>query len=381
MMSNIYDCIVLGLGGFGSSAIAHLASNGQSVLGLDQYPPVHRFGSSHGRTRVIRQAYFEHPDYVPLLQRAYELWRQLEETVDASLYSECGLMLSGPPHGTVISGAREASRIHALELEDVTASEITDRFPAFQIPEDHEVVFEPRAGYLRVEDCVAAHLDVAEAQGAQVIFGERVQSWSATEKSVRVQTRTQVYEAASLVIAGGAWTSQILGDVLPPLHVLRKVQVWSKIQPEWSDTYLNAPVFYYSLPDGDVYGFPSQDGVSIKLCEHTGGQVVANPSELDFTCHEADRTPIQHFTKAFLRGIEDRIVDHSVCMYTMSPDEHFIIDRHPEHSNVILAAGFSGHGFKFTSVIGEALADMAMGRSVRLPMEFLKLDRFNTPST
>ncbi|WP_437227869.1 N-methyl-L-tryptophan oxidase [Planctomicrobium sp. SH661] len=372
-----FDCIVVGLGGFGSSALAHLATRGVRVLGIDRFPPAHRFGSSHGRTRIIRKAYFEHPDYVPLLQRAYELWRELEEDCGQPLYSECGLILSGPPDGETIVGARHAAQLHGLQLDSLTRSKAADRFPAFRFPEDHDVAFEPQAGYLRVEDCVLAHLDQAARHGAGTLFGETIRSWSVKNDSVQLTVGDDVIEAGKLIVTAGAWAGGMLAEVLPPLRVLRKVQLWCSVDPEWSDRLSQNPAFYFELPEGAFYGFPSQDGRTLKLAEHTGGEQITDPLQIDLTCRQSDRTPIEEFVKSHLRGVQPRIVDHAACMYTMSPDGHFIIDHHPDHANVILAAGFSGHGFKFTSVIGEALADLAMDRPPVLPMEFLSLSRFN----
>ncbi|SFI04986.1 N-methyl-L-tryptophan oxidase [Planctomicrobium piriforme] len=375
-MAHTFDCIVIGLGGFGSSALYHLARNGLKVIGIDRFPPAHRFGSSHGRTRMIRKAYFEHPDYVPLLHRAYALWAELEEDYQEQLYFECGLVLAGDPKGETISGARHAAKLHNLTLEEIARSDAASRFPGFQFRDDHEVVFEPQAGYLRVEDCVLAHLEAAERLGAIPVFGEAVQSWSVTEHGVCVETKDERFEAASLIIAGGAWSNQLLNDVLPPLQVLRKVQFWCPVQPEWSAASQQNPAFYFDMPEGGFYGFPSQEGCTLKVAQHSGGEVVDDPLLVDYACKQSDRDPIEQFVKSTLRGVSPWPVEHAVCMYTMSPDGHFIIDRHPLHSHVVMAAGFSGHGFKFTSVIGEALTELVMTGRTSLPMDFLKLDRF-----
>lgn len=371
-----YDCIVIGLGGFGSSTLMHLADRGLHVLGLEQYSPVHDRGSSHGRTRIIRKAYFEHPDYVPLLRTAYDLWHELECRTGQSLYVPSGLILSGPAQGDTIAGARQAAHDHDLPLEEMTASEARTRFPSFQFPDDHQILREEDAGYLQVEECVRAQLNVAAQRGATTCFQESVQSWQSNGRHVRVVTNHGEYAATSLVLASGAWSAQLVGDVLPPLRVLRKIQFWHGLNGPDADAFRRIPAFLFELPGGTFYGFPSLDGRTIKIAEHSGGTLTADPAALDRECHEEDRRPLREFVRDRLRGVSPEASEHAPCMYTMSPDGHFIIDRHPLFPNVVIAAGFSGHGFKFTSVIGAALADLAMAGKTQHPIEFLNLKRF-----
>ncbi len=371
-MTATCDAIVLGLGGFGSAAMYHLARRGLNVLGIEQFGVAHDRGSSHGQTRIIRKAYFEHPDYVPLLIRAYELWRELEESAGRSLYAECGLILAGPPQGEVISGALESARAHGLRVEDIALAEARERFPLFSFADDDAVVFEPEAGFLHVEDCVTAHIEQAAQCGATVLTGETVESWSAAGDRVRVITDKQTYEAARLVIAAGAWSGPLFADLSLPLVVLRKLLFWHDVSAaQWAD----ATTFFFERPSGYFYGFPSLDGRTVKLAEHSGGETVADPLTLDRDCHEADAAPVSRFVAETMQHVSPTRHRHAACMYTMTPDAHFIVDRHPEHPQVVIGAGFSGHGFKFTSVIGEALADLSIGGETSVPLGFLALDR------
>ncbi|MGE0376222.1 MAG: N-methyl-L-tryptophan oxidase [Planctomycetaceae bacterium] len=371
-MTATYDAIVLGLGGFGSAALFHLARRGLKVLGIERFGIAHDRGSSHGETRIIRKAYFEHPDYVPLLVRAYELWRELEETTGRSLYTESGLILAGPPQGETITGALESARLHGVNVEALTLAAARRRYPLFAFADEHAVVFEPQAGYLRVEDCVTAHIEQARKLGASVMTGATVRNWSVDGGNVRVITDVQTWEAARLVITAGAWSGPLLERLPLPLRVLRKLLFWHDVStPDWKE----ATAFFFETAAGCFYGFPSLDGRTVKLAEHTGGGTVDDPLAVDRGCHESDRAPVSAFVTRSIKHVSPSPSRHAVCMYTMTPDGHFIVDRDPEHPQVVFGAGFSGHGFKFTSVIGEALADLAVSGETSHPIRFLSLDR------
>jgi sarcosine oxidase len=373
-----YDCIVIGLGGFGSSALYHAAARGLSVLGLEQFGVAHDRGSSHGQTRIIRQAYFEHPDYVPLLQRAYELWRKLEAESGQSLLHLCGLLLVGPSEGEVIAGAKLAARLHGLPLHDISPADARERFPGFRFPESLGIVHEPHAGYLEVENCVRAHIEAAAQRGAQVSTDEVVQGWDTNGSTVRVRTAKGEYEAASLIVTAGAWASRILAELALPLRVVRKTQFWFPVR---SDVYgdgarRGGTAFYFEMPFGHFYGFPSIDGKTVKAAEHSpDGETVIDPAKADRSLRPEDFGPLYRFLVQCLPELGPTPVRHSVCMYTLSPDLHFIVDRDPRHPNVAFGAGFSGHGFKFTSVVGEALVDLAVDGKTRHPIGFLSAGR------
>ncbi|TWU11314.1 Monomeric sarcosine oxidase [Symmachiella macrocystis] len=373
-MSATFDFIVLGAGGFGSSAIYHLSKRGARVLGLERFGVAHDRGSSHGETRVIRKAYFEHSDYVPLLLRAYELWRELEAECGEDLYHEVGLVIGGMQDSDVVTGAKIAVAKHALTIESLTAAEGRKRFPTYNFPEEFSVVYEPEAGYLDVEACVRAHLDAAVKYGADLHVNETVIDWRIEGPGVRVRTDRGEYAAGGLIISAGAWSRPLLADLNVPLEVLRKVLLWYETPAQKFDVAAGNPCFFFETAGGEFYGFPRING-RVKLAEHTGGETVADPLLVDRSLRKADTVGPGEFIAKFMPDLPTRAAQHVVCMYTKTPDSHFIVDRHPEHDNVVIGAGFSGHGFKFTSSIGEVLADLVDQKRAALPIEFLSLGR------
>lgn len=370
-----FDAIVLGVGGMGSAACLELTKRSHRVLGLERFPLVHDRGSSHGESRIIRKAYFEHPDYVPLLHRAYELWHELEQATEHELFLKTGLVLSGPANGDAIAGARLSAEQHHLEIENLTPKDATTRFPGLSFPNDHEVVFEPGAGTLRVEACVKAHIDEAVRRGATILGEQTVTDWTSDGFSVRVRTRDAEYTASKLVIAAGAWATECLASLNLPLQVLRKFVGWFRVPSGAYSSASGTPAYLYELPTGAFYGFPSYDGSTVKVAEHSNGQPVSNRLEVDRACHADDLNGLREFVKKQLPDAEPTLARHSVCLYTMTPDKHFIVDLHPQFKNVAIAAGFSGHGFKFCPVVGQILAELVESGSTSLPIQFLSLSR------
>lgn len=360
----------------GSAACLHLARRGARVLGLEQFSLVHDRGSSHGESRIIRQAYFEHPDYVPLLFRAYDLWHDLEQATNRTLWHRTGLILSGPPDGETICGAKLSASLHNLTLEELTPKDATARWPSFHFPHEHAVAFEPAAGTLLVESCVQAHIDEACHHGADLRANEIVRSWDSDGHSVVVRTDSGEYRARSLIVTAGAWASRCLIDLGVPLNVLRKFVAWFPIRNGEFRAEQGIPTFYFEFPHGTFYGFPSLDGVTIKIAEHSGGEPVIDPASVDRAMHASDVVRLRAFLLAQFPGIDPEPVRHSVCLYTASPDQHFVVDLHPRWQNVAVACGFSGHGFKFAPVMGEALADLVQKGKTSLPIGFLGLNRF-----
>lgn len=371
-----YDAIVIGTGGVGSAALFHLARRGLRVLGLDRFPPGHDRGSSHGQTRIIRQAYFEHPDYVPLLKRAYELWSDLEQRTGRHLYYEVGLLEVGPPDGELIRGVLHAAAVHDLPVERIAPAEFARRFPGFVLPPGHAAVFEQNAGYLLVEECVLAHLEAARQCGAEHRTGESITDWHEDDGHFVVQTTGGEYRAARLVLAGGAWASRLLPNLGVPLRVLRKHLHWYDADPQIFHHESGCTTFLFETPDHSYfYGFPAIDDRGLKVAEHSGGEVLDDPLQLDRSPDPADRQRVEQFLATYLPAVSHRPLHHDVCLYTMSPDTHFLVDHVPGHPRAAFAAGLSGHGFKFTSVLGEILADLIHSGQSPLPIEFLGLTR------
>ena len=373
-----FDVIVVGLGGIGSAAAFHLAARGARVLGLDRFPIAHDRGSSHGQTRLIRRAYFEHPDYVPLLDRAYALWRDLEARTGRRLLVESGLVLAGPPESDVLAGAIHAAEKHHIPIDRLSAAEGCRRWPQFTLPEDWMAVHEPQAGYLFVEECVAAHAAAAEQAGAVLHTATDVSSWRIEGDGVVVVTDQGEIAADRLVLVPGPWASGLLNIAAVPLVVLRKSLFWYRPAAARVAEFTagSLPCFAFAKPEGFFYGFPMLDDRGVKIAEHTGGAVVADPLAVDRSIDPREQQTLDTVIAAHLPQLGNAVADHAACLYTMSPDHHFLIGLHPDHDRVAIAAGFSGHGFKFASVMGEALADLALTGTTPLPLGFLSPTRF-----
>ncbi len=370
------DVIVIGCGGFGSSAMFHLAQRGLKVIGIDRFHPPHDRGSSHGETRIIRKAYFEHPSYVPLLHRAWRLWEELSESVGERLMEQRDLLIAGPPGSEVIEGARLSARLYGLPMENLTAAEAAIRYPAFLLPEDYSVAIESTSGYLWAERCVASHLSSAASLGAQLRPDEVVLSVSSSGTGVQIKTKRGCYSAGAAVVTSGAWTGQLLSDYAQHISVLRKTLCWF---PVTSGNWIRkdrAPLFFVDAPESQFYGIPSVDGETIKVGMHTGGEVVSDPMTLSRQVTNEDERPISHFAGKYLEGVNPQARKSVICMYSMTPDGHFLLDRLPE-SPIVVAAGFSGHGFKFTSVLGEVTADLVQQGKTGLDIGFLSANRLS----
>ncbi len=371
-----YDAIVVGLGGMGSAALWHLARRGLRVLGIEQFDVGHDRGSSHGGSRLIRKAYFEHPGYVPLVSRAYELWNELAEASGRPLFHRSGLLLAGAEQSATIRGVRLAASTHRLKIEDVPNTDCPRRFPGLVPSKDMVVLFEPDAGFLAVEDCVKAHVQQAVVEGATVLTGETVRKWMIEGQDVSVYTDRGRHVGKRLVLCGGAWSGEWLSSIGWPLEIRRKVVVWFETVPGAYEFQRGCPVFCFDTSGGFFYGFPSMEGRGVKVGEHSGGTVVERPENMDRSLQVDDLDPLRKFIGRHLPDAKPSVVSFSVCMYTMTPDEHFIVDRHPDNPQVFAACGFSGHGFKFASVIGKALADLVIEGRTAEPIQFLQGNRF-----
>jgi sarcosine oxidase len=368
----IYDAIVAGLGGMGSATAYQLAGRGRRVLGLEKFHPAHDRGSSHGRSRIIRQAYFEDPAYVPLLLRAYELWERLERDTGQELMTLTGGLMIGRRGSELVSGSVRSAEEHGLPYELLDADEIRERFPPFSPDPETVALYEKKAGFVRPEETVRAHLDRAEALGADLRFEEPVVSWEASEDGVRVETQGGSYEAERLVITPGAWAPQLLADLDLPLEVERQVMCWFEPkngrEPFLPDRF---PIYIWEPDDGNwFYGFPSQDGDrGVKAAFYRAGGVPTTPEAIDREVYQEEVDFIRGYLAEYVPDLAGQCLDARACMYTNTPDLHFVISVHPELEQVALACGFSGHGYKFCSVVGEILADLATEGSTRHPID------------
>jgi sarcosine oxidase len=375
-----YDVIVLGLGGMGSATLYHLARRGVHVLGLERFDLLHEHGSSHGLTRIIRLAYWEHPTYVALLRRAYELWRELERLFAERLLHVTGSVDAGPAGGPVFEGALRSSRLHQLTHEVMDGAELHRRFPGYRLPREMRCLYQPDGGFLLPERCNIAHVALAQSRGAEVRCREPVLEWGVRPGGVWVRTARGRYQAGRLVICAGPWAAKLVPELEALAVPERQVLAW--LQPTRPEHFAAGvfPVFNLEVEEGRYYGFPTFLVPGFKFGKyHHRGEVVdpdGDPREPD----AEDEDLLRSFARRYFPQGAGPTMMLKACLFTNSPDRHFILDRHPEHAEVSLAAGFSGHGYKFCSVIGEIMADLAQDGHTRHDIEFFRLQRFAAAS-
>lgn len=386
----------------GAAACYHLAQRGLRVVGLEQFDLCHDRGSSHGRSRVFRKAYFEDPRYVPLLHEAYAAWGRLERETGQTLLNFVGCLNIGRPDHPCLRGVRASVTQHGLAHEVLSAEEVRRRHPAFEPPPDHVAVYEADAGYLCPEDCVRAMAVLARRAGAELRERTVVRNWrvmksmGASGATVRVETDNGPIEAGALIITAGPWLPSVAVELGLPLTVERQVQAWFAPKEPARFAPRKMPVFIHFL-DGDAaagaddanmpgasavnlagafYGI-CDHGDGVKIARHHGGAATTTDA-VDRAVHLADEADIRRYIRAHMPTADGPLRDAKVCLYTNTPDDHFVIDRHPSHKNVFIAGGFSGHGFKFAPVVGKALADLVTTGHSRLPGELFAIGRFAT---
>jgi sarcosine oxidase len=370
-----YDVIIIGVGGMGSAAAFHLARRGRTVLGLERYNIPNDMGSSHGVTRIIRLAYYEHPSYVPLLIRAYELWQELQQLAGEQLLYVTGSIDSGPLGSPVFEGSRRSCDIYQLRHEILTSPELTQRFPGYRLPSEAMAVFQPEGGFLLPERCIVWHVMLAQNHGAEIHACEQVVGWEPAGDGVRVRTDRALYEADRLVIAAGAWISRMVEGLAGLANPERQVLAW--FQPRRPDLFVPGrfPVFNVMVEEGRYYGFPVFRDPGFKLgCYHHLGESV-NPDEMDRECHSRDENLLRDFAERYFPQAAGPTMAMRTCIFTNTPDEHFILDLHPEYPQVSIASPCSGHGFKFCSVVGEIMADLAERGETRHDISMHRLAR------
>lgn len=369
-----YDVIVIGLGAHGSATLYELSKAGVSVLGIDRYRPPHHHGSSHGQSRIIRQAYHEHPLYVPFVQEAYVMWQQLEENTARKLMLKTGGMILGKDQCAMVEGAGKSAELHGLPYEVLKAAEIRKYFPAFKVSEATVGVWDKTAGILYPEECIRTMLDEAERAGARALYNERVLRISEGPK-LKVVTEKNTYEAEKLVISAGAWLNELMPELRLPLRIERQVLHWfrnRRVGVQLGPQQL--PVYIWEYQKGrSFYGFPDL-GDGLKTAFHYGGRTIS-PDALTNDVSEEEIQEMQEVLETYL-DIEPVHNYSATCMYTDTPDENFIIDFHPGNKNIIVASPCSGHGFKFATIIGKILSDLAIGSEVMFDLSPFRISRF-----
>jgi len=375
-----FDAIVVGLGGMGSATASALAQRGLRVLGVEQFAAGHDRGSSHGQTRIIRTAYYEHPDYVPLCQAAFGGWHALEQRTGRHLLTACPCLSLGRPGSELVGGVLDAARQHGLAVERLSADELQQRYPQFRFGGDVGGVLESASGFLYVDDCVRALQADAHAHGAELRFGESVLEWTTAGDVVAVRTEWETLTARLLVITAGPWAKGVLAALDLPLTVMRQVPMWFAVNDAAVFRRDRFPMFIADTPAGAFYGLPMIDAAGVKVARHYGAPELAGPDVVGRDVTDADEQPVRAFLAEHLPGANGPRTRGGVCLYTLTPDRHFIVDRHPAFSNVAIAAGFSGHGFKFAPVVGEMLADIVTGDRSALTTPLFRINRFQTLS-
>lgn len=373
-----YDVVVVGVGGMGSAALYHLARRGKRVLGLERFDVLHDQGSSHGLTRIIRLAYGEHPDYVPLLHRAYELWRELENEAGEQLLHVTGAIEGGDG---ILEGVLRSCGEHGLPHEVLTGKEVARRFPAYALPPEMDLVHQADAGFVLPERTIVAHVQGALEHGAVVRARERVLEWSETGSGVRVRTDRGAVEADRVVFTAGAWSQDVARLPAGLVRGVRQALAW--FQPSRPEIFTPArmPVFNLRLDGEHFYGFPAFGIPGFKLGRYDHFGVGGDPDSISREPTLDDERPLRALAERYFPDGTGPTIALKTCLFEPSPDEHFLIDHHPETRNAIVAAGFSGHGYKFCSVVGEVLADLAIDGSTRHDIDLFRLSRFGSAGT
>lgn len=382
MKKNHFDVIVLGVGTMGAPACYYLSKRGLKVLGIEQFSIPHEKGSYTGQSRIIRQSYFEHPDYVPLLRRAYENWYELESIVGEKVFYKTGLLYLGNAHSRVLQGCKDSAQLHHLPLQTIGFQDIKKIYPQFSIPDDFYGVFESEAGFLCPEKIVSLYLELAQKEGAKVRVNEKVLKWSLEGESVRVETEKAAYFSSQLILCAGAWSSTFVSETGLQLKVTRQLVGWVENDHSKAFALGYFPCWMIDDPEkGIYYGFPELNDAfaapsGMKVAFHSPGPLT-EPDDLNRLDTSSDDEDFRFVLEKYLPSANRKTKALKSCMYTYSPDENFVIDFHPlSQGKVVFACGFSGHGFKFASVIGEILADLVTKRKSSLPIGFLSLQRF-----
>jgi len=375
-----FDTIVVGIGGMGSAATWQLARRGKRVLGLERFDIPNAMGSSHGLTRIIRLPYYESPAYVPLLRRAYELWRDIEAVSNSELLVVTGSIDASTENDPLFQGALRSARLHSIEHEVLTGGEVNKRFPGYRLPDDYAALFQPMGGLVASERSIVAHVNAALAEGAEIHAREAVLGWEAKAggDGVVVKTDHRQYEASTLILSAGAWIGELALPLRAKADPERQVLAW--LQPHQPELFLPGrfPVFNLQVAEGRYYGLPIYDAPGFKFgrYHHLGESGAVEVIRRD--ADAADERLLRDFAEKYFPKGSGPTMGLRSCLFTNTPDEHFILDFHPDHPQVVLASPCSGHGYKFCSVVGEILADLAGDdRATRHDIDFLRLSRLN----
>lgn len=373
-----YDVIIVGAGSMGMSAGYHLAKRRIKTLLVDAFDPPHTEGSHHGESRLIRHAYSGDPAYIDLALRADELWKEAEALSGTELLIRSGVLNLADSRVYSFGSRLAEAEKRKVRVELLNAGGIRRRWPALTVPESFEALYEPEAGYLYSERCISAYRGLALKHGAELLTNTPVLHVTASEGEVTVHTKNGDYSGASAILSAGAWFGALSPFIHLPVKAVRKVVGWFQSHPAFDAG--SFPGFTLGSKEGGYYGFPSIGGAGLKIGRHdTGREWKPGEPLAPFGSEAGDEEDLRRVLEAYMPGAAGKLLKGSVCKYEHTPDEDFIIDRHPQYSNVLLAGGFSGHGFKFSSVVGEILADLAAGGHSSHNLKPFSLARFDTP--
>ena len=376
-MCKRHDVIVIGVGGMGSAAAYHLASRDVDTLGIERFDVPHEQGSSHGITRIIREGQYEDPEYVPLARRSYELWRELETETGRDLLRVTGGLDAGPPDGEVVPSSAASCRAHDIEHEILSGVEVNDRFPGYDIPKDHQAVYQPNSGFLVPEQCIIAHVEAAQAKGATIRAREAVTEIDDAGDDVWVTTDRGEYRADKVVVTAGAWAREFLPALADRLVPVRQVLAWLQpTDPPLFDPDV-FPVFIHETETERYYGFPRYDVPGFKFARFNHFVEEVDPDAMPREPRRNDEAMLREYAEQYFPAGAGPTMRLSTCLFTNTPDGHFVVDTAPGRPDVIVGAGFSGHGFKFASAIGEVLADLAIDGETERDIGLFAADRFS----
>jgi sarcosine oxidase len=358
MAERAFDVAVIGLGAMGSAALFRLARRGVKAIGIERFVHGHERGSSHGESRAIRLGYFEHPSYVPLARTAYEKWEELERLTGESVLTRTGVLEIGRPGSVLVAGSAEASRLHGIEHEMLSAQEIMRRFPQFTLPTDYSGVWQKDGGFVRADLANRLHLKLAKEAGAETLENCRVLAIEPGAASVRIATEAGAVEAGSVIVATGGWMRELVPLLAPKLSLTRQVLCWFRAKRPEAVALGKLPVFAIDGPDDLAYGFPDL-GPGFKCASHHSSGALGSADVARQDAGPADEAQMRRFLDAYLPDAAGPLIGMKTCIYTRTRDEDFVIDLLPDDRRIVVASPCSGHGFKFASVIGEVLADLA----------------------
>jgi sarcosine oxidase len=371
-----FDVVVVGLGVMGSAALHSLARRGRRVIGIERFTPGHDRGSSHGLTRIIRLGYYEHPSYVPLVRRAYELWRDLEARSGRKLLTVSGILEMGAPESELIRGTLASSQLHSLRHEVLDAKTVMQRFPAFRIPPDFIGVFQPDGGSLAAEPAIDTQITLARTAGAEARFEDTALAIEPQGDRVRVITERSAIEAGSVIVAPGPWLETLLPGLADHVRVTRQVVLW--VEPRAPALFApdRCPIFMLESTHGIHYGFPLDPRAGLKVAKHFHQHETADPDHYERAITPHDQAEVRSVISEYLPAADGKLRSATTCLYTMTADGDFILDQLPGHPNIIVASPCSGHGFKFAPVIGDILADLATTGTTAHDISRFRLARF-----